>query len=152
MGKFDHLSKLQVQAELRRIENIPREFWGEEVQALRDRLDAILEEEKQAEVARDERKHREAITAARRSRVASFLSVAAAVASAIAAGVSAYYAIPHSSTPISASPSPSASPTTEQTSSPLPPSFPSTPAPTSAEPSSTPPNTPNHAMERTADR
>jgi len=100
MGKFDHLNKLQVQAELRRIENIPREFWGEEVQALRDRLDEILDGERHAEVARDERKHLENIAAARRSRIASFLSVSAAVVSAAAAVISAYFAAPRSAAPV----------------------------------------------------
>jgi phosphoglycerate-specific signal transduction histidine kinase len=94
MGQFDHPNKLQVQAELRRIENVPREFWGDNIQELRDRLDEIAHQESQTEVARDERKHAEMIAAARRSRIASFLSVSAAVISAAAAAVSAYYAVP----------------------------------------------------------
>src|SRR4029077_19643781 len=94
MGKFDHLNKLQVQAELRRIENVPRQFWGHDIQELRDRLDEITHQESGTEIARDERKHAEMIAAARRSRIASFLSVAAAVVSAAAAAVSAYFAVP----------------------------------------------------------
>jgi hypothetical protein len=102
---------------LRRIENVPREFWGDDVQALRDRLDEILEEERQAEVSRDERKHREVVAAARRSRTASFLSVGAAVVSAIAAAISTYYAIPRAPVPAPALPSATisfASPTTSR--------------------------------------
>jgi len=68
MGKFDHLDKLQIQAELRRIELVPQKFLGSDVQELRDRLAKILEDERQAEIDRDERKHGEVIAAARRSR------------------------------------------------------------------------------------
>ena len=74
MGKFDNLDKLQIQAELRRIELVPQKFWGSDVQELRDRLAKILEDERQAEIDRDERKHGEVIAAARRSRIASVLS------------------------------------------------------------------------------
>src|SRR5450755_806031 len=104
MGKFDHLDKLQIQAELRKLETVPQKFWGPDVHELRDRLSEILEDEKQAEIARDERKHGETIVAARRSRIASFLSVSAAVVSAGAAVAylySAYFAhSPNTSAPI----------------------------------------------------
>jgi hypothetical protein len=61
------------------------------VQELRDRLDKIRQDESQAEITRDERKHGEMIALARRSRIASVLSVSAAVVSAGAAAVSAYF-------------------------------------------------------------
>ena len=140
MGKFDHLNKLQVQAELRRIENVPREFWGDHVQELRDRLDEIAQQESQTEVARDERKHAEMIAAARRSRIASFLSVSAAVVSAAAAAVSAYYAVPRPAVPTAplAAATPAASPTPEMTPVSITPSPAATIAPVPSSTSRTP--------------
>ena len=92
MGKYDHLSKLEVQALLRRVETIPQKFQSQIIQELRDRLAQIEEEQRASEIARDERKHSEVVSAARRSKTASFLSVVAAIVSAVAAAVSAYYA------------------------------------------------------------
>ena len=78
MGKYDHLSKLEVQALLRRVETIPQKFQSQIIQELRDRLAQIEEEQRASEIARDERKHSEVVSAARRSKTASFLSVVAA--------------------------------------------------------------------------
>ena len=109
MGKYDHLSKLEVQALLRGVETIPQKFQSQIIQELRDRLAQIEEEQRASEIARDERKHSEVVSAARRSKTASFLSVVAAIVSAVAAAVSAYYAASehsgHGSPPAAASPS-----------------------------------------------
>ena len=64
MGKFDHLGRLEVEAELRRIETIPQKFWGEDIYALRDRLAQIEAEEVQAAEDQAERRHKEQLALA----------------------------------------------------------------------------------------
>jgi hypothetical protein len=59
MSKFEHLSKLEVQAELRLNELIPRKFWNEAYNALNDRLAEIEEQERQSEGFDVERRHQE---------------------------------------------------------------------------------------------
>jgi hypothetical protein len=46
MGKYDHLTKLEIQAELRRIETVPQAFWHEGIYEMRDRLAELEEIEK----------------------------------------------------------------------------------------------------------
>ena len=43
MDNFDHLDKLQIEAELRRLEKIPQKWRTSDDQELRDRLAKIVE-------------------------------------------------------------------------------------------------------------
>jgi hypothetical protein len=130
MGKFDHLNKLQVEAELRKIELVPQKFWGPDVEELRARLAAILEDERQAEAGQVERRHREQLALAQdqlnrqlaqsdqqhqeqiavakrqasRAEAWALAALVVALGSAVATGFQAYYARPNpSSAPSTAS-------------------------------------------------